>query len=357
MKAAIWLAFREIAGTRASFLLGVAVVAAVVGLSIGTDALGRGGEERVAVQMDAIAAPIEVLPADVSATQLARGEIGSASLPPDAIGTIRAVLEDSLRAIEARLVLETTIAGHPVLLVGTTAIDEARDPEVEVGATLSERMGLRPGETTTLLGKPVRIGAVLPSTGTIDDGSFMLPLRSLQRLAGQEGRINHARLFLRAGVDSAAARNLLEKAGLAANFIRRDRGDAVDREAPRSLGAWRAAAFAAAALACAAWLAFSTRLNLAERRRELATLSAIGARFGSLMTAVVLRATATAALGALIGSAIGIALGRLVQARFAGGEDTVILTMVALVVLSAAVAAPAAAMAARADPVDAIEEQ
>lgn len=355
MSAAVWLAWREVAGRRASFLLGVAVVAAVVALAVGTDALARGGEERVAAQMDGIAAPIEVLPEGISATQAARGEFGSAYLPPAAIGTIRTVLDRSLRAVEVRLVLQAAIEGHAVPVVGTSAIAGIGGDEIALGAGLPERTGLHRGDTTTLLGKAVRAGAVLPSTGTIDDESVLLPLQDLQRLIGQDGRVNHARVFLRAGVDSAAVRSLLRGEGL--NVIRRDRGDAVERETPRSLGAWRTAALAAAAVACAAWLAFATRLNLAERRREMATLSAIGAHSGPLVTAVTLRAIATAALGALAGSAIGLAAGRLLQAPSSGGEVMVLLAAAAVVVLSVAIAVPAALVAARADPVDALEEK
>ena len=361
MRTAAWLAGREIAGRGGSFLLGVAVVAAVVALAIATDALARGGEERVAAQMDRISAPLEVLPAGISVTQLARGAMAATSLPPGTLDRIGSALKGSLRGLEARLLVEGALADRTVALVGTAGgaspLPDLRPDEIAVGATLAQRLGFRYGDTPVLMGESARVGALLPSAGTIDDESVFLPLERLQRLVNADGRINHVRIFLRAGTDSVRAKELLERSGLRANVIRRDRGDAVDRDTPTSLSIWRAAAFAAAGLACAAWLAFATRLNLAERRREMATLAAIGAGSGDLVTVVVLRSAATAGAGALLGIVLGTAAGHLLQAPSFGTAPLVLCVGLATIVLSAVVAAPVAILAARADPVEALDEQ
>lgn len=360
MRTAAWLAGREIAGRGGNFLLGAAVVAAVVALAIATDALARGGEERVAAEMDSISAPIEVLPAGTSATQLARGTVGLASLPPGTLQKIRSALEGALRGLEPRLLAEGVLAGRPVLLVGTASgrpVAGLREDEIALGANLARRLGLGQGDTSLVLGESLRVGALLPSAGSIDDESVFLHLERLQRLVNAEGRINQVRIFLRSGADSVHAKELLERSAPGVNVVRRDRGEAVDRDTPRSLSIWRAAAFAAAGLACAAWLAFAARLNLAERRREIAILAAIGAPSGQVVTAVVLRSAETATLGALLGIALGTGVGHLLQAPSFGTAPLLLATGLATVVLSALVAAPVAALAARADPVEALEEQ
>lgn len=359
MRTALWLAAREIAGRAGGFVLGAAVLAAVVALAMATDALGRGREERVSAQMDNIAAPLEILPAAVSATQLARGELGSGSLPPSTVSTIHGVLKGSLRELESRLIVEGTLAGRTTILVGTAgggpSAPKLQDDQVAVGATLAERLALRRGDSIAVMGASARVGMVLPSSGNIEDESALLPLARLQRLVNEDGRINHVRIFLRAGTDVARSQELLERSGLGANVVRRDRGDVVDRDAPRSLSIWRAAAFAAAAAACAAWLAFVTRLNLLERRREMATLAAIGARGEHLVTAVVLRSAAIAATGAMVGIIAGIAVGQILSVPTF--EMTPLAFFAAAVSLSALVATPVAALAARADPVDALDDE
>lgn len=359
MTTALWLAGREIAGRAGGFVLGAAVLAAVVALAMATDALGRGSEERVSTQMDHISAPLEVLPATVSATQLARGELGSGSLPPSTVSKIQKALKGSLREVESRLIVEGTLAGRPTMLVGTAgggpSAPQLQSNEVALGATLAERLALRPGDFIAVMGESASVGAVLPSVGNIEDESALLPLARLQRLVNEDGRINHVRIFLRAGTDAARAQEALERSGLGANVVRRDRGEVVDRDAPRSLSVWRAAAFAAAAAACAAWLAFVTRLNLLERRREMATLAAIGARGGHLVIAVVLRTAAIAAAGALAGVIAGIAVGQVLHAPTF--EAAPLALVASAVALSALIAAPVAALAARADPVDALDER
>lgn len=361
MSTALWLARHELAGRRGSFLLGAGVVAAVVGLVVATDALGRGVEASVATKMDGISAPLEVVPEGVSATQLARGEIGTASLPPAALPVLRSALRGSARRLEPALVLRGDIAGHPAILAGLAGdappVSTLGKEEIAVGATLAQRAGLRAGDIAAVLGKAVRVGALLPSAGTIDDESVFLALDQLQLLSGADGRINRIRVFLHPGVNSAGAKEFLSGAGLKANVIRRDRGDAVDSDVPRSLSVWRAAAFAAAALACAGWLAFVTRLNLDERRREMATLAAIGAEPGFVVGAVVLRAAATAAAGGLAGAILGIAAGRVLQQESRPAMVVVAAAVLLITAVSAAVAVPVAALAARADPVRALEER
>ena len=360
MRTVAWLAGREIAGRGGNFLLGAAVVAAVVALAIATDALARGGEERVAAQMDSISASIEVLPAGISATQLARGAMGSTSLPPGTLHKIHDALKDSLRVLEPRLLAEGVLAGRPVLLVGSAGgqpVAGLRQDEIALGGDLAARLGLVQGDRALVLGESLRVGALLPSAGSIDDESVFLHLERLQRLVKAEGRINQVRIFLRSGADSVQVKEVLERSTPGVNVVRRDRGEAVDRDTPRSLSIWRTAAFAAAGLACAAWLAFAARLNLVERRREMAILAAIGAPSGQVVTAVVLRSAATAAVGALLGIALGTAAGHLLQAPSFGTAPLLLATGLATVLLSALVAAPVAALAARADPVEALEEQ
>ena len=101
----------------------------------------------------------------------------------------------------------------------------------------------------------------------------------------------------------------------------------------------------------------AARLNMAERRREMATLVAIGARSGYVVTAVVLRFAATAAVGFLLGIALGTAVGHLLQGPSFGTAPVVLDAGLATILLSALVAAPVAASAARADPVEALEER
>lgn len=361
MRVAAWLAAREIAGSPGGFLLGSVVVAAVIAIAIATDALTRGTQDAVAAHMDRISAPIEVVPAGISSTQLRRGSMGTEILPPGTMDTIAAALGGKLRGMQARLVLEGPLGEDTVLVVGTSRGAapplDLQPGQIALGAVLSQRLRLGQGDSALLMGEKARVISVLPSAGNIDDVSAFSSLEWVQALAGAVGEINHLRLFLRAGADSNEAKALLDRSGLAANVIRRDRGDAVDREAPESLSMWRVAALTAAAIACAAWLALAARLNLAERRREMATLVAIGAGTAPVVTAVVFRSGATAAVGVLLGIATGTVVVSLLQGTAAGTGLGAFGIALLTVTISAGVVAQIAARAARADPVEALEER
>lgn len=361
MRAAAWIALREIAGRVGAFLLSTAVVAAAAIFAFATDALARSGEVSVAAQLDRISAPIEVLPEGVSAAQLARGDLGTAVLAPETVASITRALGASLSKLEPRLVLTGILGDVTALVIGVPGGAEQFSglggDKVALGSLLAQRTRLRIGEHASLLGDQVRVGALLPSTGSIEDLAAFAPLDRVQGLTKGAGHVNHLKVFLRPGAAATEAQAQLQRLGAPVNIIRRDRGDAVERDAPRSLELWRAAAFTASGLACATWLAFATRLNLSERRGELATLMAIGARPGQIVAALALRSAATAALGASMGIAVGaVVLWHLgATAAIAGAVAAGVIA--ATVVLSVAVAVPIGLRAACADPASALEER
>lgn len=125
-------------------------------------------------------------------------------------------LEEALRGIDAmplranvavvapKLPAPVRVDGRPVAVVGVDwqaelALKAYWDAEGELpgpdsvdvvlaGASLAEKLGIRPGRTLPLDGAPMRVSGVLRPTGGDDDAVLFAPLSFVQKLAGKPGQ-------------------------------------------------------------------------------------------------------------------------------------------------------------------------
>ena len=76
-------------------------------------------------------------------------------------------------------------------LVRKRVIDTLEENEVLVGADVAAALGTKDNDTLTLLGKPFKVTAVLPQTGTVDDSRVFAHLHVVQEL-GKKGTVINA---------------------------------------------------------------------------------------------------------------------------------------------------------------------
>jgi putative ABC transport system permease protein len=233
----------------------------------------------------------------------------------------------------------------------------ARAPgQAAIGAALAQRLGFP--EAVTVAGRRVAVGAVLPSTASAEDLGGFLSQASAREVVGAAGR-NELRVYLRVGVDPADAEARLRAASGVVGIIRTDRGAVADRDTQRSLAQHRTAAHLVLALVAAVTLLIAAHLDAAERRTEIATLVAIGARRRTIVSALVLRSVAVACAGALAGIAAAPFIARAGEATAGVAEGfagTALLSVVTAVLVGVAAAAPTATVAARRDPVPTLQD-
>jgi hypothetical protein len=306
---AAWLAARELRVRWRRAALAGAIVAALSAASTATELVARAREEAVAGQIDRIGPALTVIPAGLGPGALARLDLAGRLLPRGVGARVAAALGPDLRSLDERLVLTRDISGARAPVIGVGPGSTTAPPSTPDGALLGAELARRLGPPlVSVAGQPFQIAGVLPSAGSAEDVAAFIPLASAQALAGAEGSINEIRVYLRAGVAPSDAESLLRTALPGAEVVRTDRGEVADTTTQASLARHRAAAYAVMAIVAALCLAIAAHLDAAERRVELATLSAIGAGRRVMLGAVLARSAAVASAGALAGVVVGTAL-------------------------------------------------
>lgn len=363
MRIAAWLAWRELGTRPGRFALAGAVVAAAVAFCAGSEMLARAREGAVEARMDQIGPPLRVVPAGVTAGALERLDLGGRLLPPGLEGELRRAVP-GLRRLEARLVIESPVAGRGAPLVGVPADGLAGAPglgpgQVALGPALAAQVRTHPGDEVSVGGERWRVAAVLPSAANADDAAAWAPLGAVQELARAPGAVNELRLYLRPGHPAEAAEAAVRGLGAPASIIRSDRGEVAERSVPESLRRHRLAGYAVASAAVALVLLIAAHLDASERRVEMATLVAVGGSDATVVGTVVARSALVGAAGAVVGVALGAAIaivqdpGALSLARAAPVAGLALLGAMAL---GMAAAAPVAVGAAVRDPVSDLQE-
>jgi len=71
-------------------------------------------------------------------------------------------------------------------LVRKRVIEDLSADAILVGADIAATLSIKEGDSLTILGKRFIIEAILPITGTVDDGRFFAHLHTVQKLAGKD---------------------------------------------------------------------------------------------------------------------------------------------------------------------------
>ena len=262
---------------------------------------------------------------EASIEAVARGPVG---MPVSVFGAVRRLA--SVKAVAPVLVQSVAIEGpngrRAVLLVGADRrlqqigspvaatvgrLLEARDVGLYLPAGVAERLGLAPGDRVTVLGPAGRRETLLSDTpsrlGDGDIGSApiaLAPLGLAQSLTGQTGRLT--RLLIRETSHTPADRRAL--------------GVAVGRRAALRSPGWEsgllaqasyiyrlsANLFAVMCLLLGAIVVYAvTLLAAVDRRREIATLAALGCAPARLIGVLVCEATMIGAVGGVAGTISG----------------------------------------------------
>ncbi len=356
MRAALWLAARELSARRGRAALAIAVVAVSAALVSAGETASRAREEAVARDLDAIGPSLLVVPFAAPPHALARHDLGGALLPDGAADAARRALGWQLRRVEARRVLRAEADRPPVVAVERDELPGLPADGAAAGAVLAER--LRVGGVVEVAGRTFRVEAVRPSSASPEDLALFVRLDALEEALGARG-VNVLRLHLAPGADARDAAGRLG-AAMRERVVRMDRGEIAEAGLQGSLARHRLALYAFSAAVAALALLVAAQLDAAERRTELATLVAIGAAPGALAGAAVARSALVAVVGAVPGVLAGAVVAVLQDPEAGAGVLRALPSLLALpggaVAVGVAAAVPSAVASARRDPVPDLQE-
>jgi putative ABC transport system permease protein len=190
----------------------------------------------------------------------------------------------------------------------TRVVPDLADDALLVGADLARRHGLEEGESLDLMGMTFEIVAVLPSTGTIDDGRLFAHLHTVQRIADVGPVVNVIEIM---GCCEDAAGGLITDLGSVlpdAKVVTISRVVETQVAVNRLMERLAYVLYAILIVVGGTSIASVMYANVSERRRELGTLMALGATPRTLARLILTKAFVLGLAGGLCGLALGSGL-------------------------------------------------
>ncbi len=297
--------------------LGVATIVALLALT--------SGMKQTAAQL------VHLGRADLGLFQADAADPTTSVLPVSMVGRLREVpgiadavpiilLVEAVPADPAAVVFGSPLDGFfAQRLVITSGARPQRRGEVLVGDLLASELHLRPGMTTKIKGRTMRVAGIYHAGVPFEDGGAMLGLADAQRIGDRPGEATTIAVTLN---DNASAKSVQReiKRRFPGLMAISEPGQALRAGANGKLISQAATVIVVLALIIGAVTVMNTMLLATlERRGDFAIMSAVGWS-GPQVTALILaEGLATGLLGAAIGLALGAAsAGPLVDALGAG---------------------------------------
>jgi len=204
-------------------------------------------------------------------------------------------------------------AGDWSVLVGSTPLKpggswpsaNTSEREVVIGASLSDVYGLNVGSEIEVNKYKLRIVGVLRYTSAFLARTIIMPLKTAQEIYGFETMVSMMVVEPQEGIEREDLANRIETQVLGVRALTDEERNEIVEPMFRDIELWSLGITSAVFLMSAVLVMMVAVMNVSERRRELATLDAIGAPKSSIVRIV---ATETGLIG-LLGGLLGIPIG------------------------------------------------
>jgi putative ABC transport system permease protein len=389
----------QVATSFLAILLGIAVIVSVKNITFYS-------EKAVSRELDALGANILILPKSVSVQDYYSADMQGAEFPEEYVTRLAMSDLQGLDNLSPKLSIPVDIQGKSFTLTGILpkqefqakamwkgagifsrpegcgvvaqvpgaadtpvtenlvrdrVIDTLGSSDALVGADVAGFLGIGAGAPLVLLGRTFSVVAVLPRTGTVDDSRIFAHLHTVQELAGKGPVLNAIEIV---GCCSAISQGLVQK-------INRLLPDAevvtitqiVDTQIKTNQTMRRLSTLFIVIIVVVGGVGIANYMfsNVFERRREIGTLMALGARSSFVMNVFLMKALILGLAGGLGGYLLGTALAVTLGPRLAGIPVLPMPSLVAWAVGLSVVIALAgsylpARRASRLDPFDTLQE-
>jgi putative ABC transport system permease protein len=200
--------------------------------------------------------------------------------------------------------------GSFVLKSGSVFNPASTDNVALVGTSLARKNNLKAGSTFTAYGTTITVAGIFDAGNTFSNNQVVMPLATVQKLAGESGAITSATLHVDSISNVASVTTGAEKVLGSAADVTNAAAQAQTVVAPlQNIQSISLYSLIGAVVAGAVIILLTMIMIVRERRREIGVLKAIGASNLKVMGQFMTEAVTLTVLGAAIGILLGVAAG------------------------------------------------
>lgn len=203
-------------------------------------------------------------------------------------------------------------------LVRKRIIEDLAADAMLAGADIASKLSLKEGDSLTVLGKRFVVEAVLPITGTVDDGRIFAHLHTVQNLAGKDSVLHSIEIV---GCCSAISKGLIQQLNKLlpdAKVVTISQIVSTQIRANTVMARISLIMLVVILVVGGASIANYMFANVYERRREIGIYMSMGANSVWILQLFLLKALIIGVAGGVLGYALGSALAVSLGPRIAG---------------------------------------
>lgn len=336
-------------------LLGITTVVAIKNIT-------HFSQKAVALELDALGANVLVLPKSVSLENYYSADMHESTLPEEYVMRLTMSKLQGVDNLSPKLSVPVTLADKKLTLTGilpknefkakaawsgagifaqpigcgvvdigtpaaiennadivrTRVIDDIGKREALIGSDAASSLGLKSGEKLSMLGESFEVTAVLPPTGTVDDSRIFAHLHTVQELTGKGEVVSCIEIVgcckeIAGGLVDGVA-NLLPEAKIVTITQMVDTQLSVNRMLEHVSTIF----LSIIVFVGGAGIANYMFANVAERKREIGTLMAMGAGSSLILRIFMAKALLLGVVGGLGGFLVGTLLAVTLGPKLAG---------------------------------------
>ena len=359
-RALIWKELRERPIAMVTCLLAITLgVTAIVAIRSITES----SETAVSQKLSALGANVLLLPKGVSLQDFYASDLHDKTLPEEHATTLALANLEGVEGISPKLCVPAKLNGTPITLTGILpqsefqskaawssvslfsrkhvgckkacaaasentssaeslatrrVVQKLGENEALIGSEAAEAAEVRAGDRVVILGRKLTIAAVLPPMGTVDDSRVFAHLHSVQEMAETGEVINVIEVM---GCCEDAAGSLVPKLGELfpdAKVVTISHVVQTQVDVNRLMSRLSYLFVGILVLLGGASIGGTMFSNVAERRREIGTLMALGATPGFISRLFLGKALVVGGLGGVIGYLVGTGLAMGLGPQWAG---------------------------------------
>jgi putative ABC transport system permease protein len=200
------------------------------------------------------------------------------------------------------------VGGGSVKITGGKAFDPSVDADVAIiGSALASKNNLSVGSTFTAYNATFTVVAIYDAGNTFSNGALIMPLPTVQRLAGEAGDVTSAQVQVDSITDLDSTTTAIKnELGSAADVTSQE--DTSQQAIQPLKGIQNVATYSVvgAVVAGAVIILLTMMMIVRERRREIGVLKAIGGSSFVVTTQFIAESVTFTLIGAIVGLVIGV---------------------------------------------------